>query len=120
MVVWVATVVGVVILSGRLVYWQVLRHADLREIGQRWQLVDIPIPALRGAIIDRNGFNLALDEYEFEIYATPRDIRDPEKLAGALSPVLGMEQNTLTALLSQKDQPSVSLVWDAPLAVSWR
>lgn len=118
MVVWVATVVGVVILSGRLVYWQVLRHADLREIGQRWQLVDIPIPALRGAIIDRNGFNLALDEYEFEIYATPRDIRDPEKLAGALSPVLGMEQNTLTALLSQKDQPSVSLVWDAPLAVA--
>jgi cell division protein FtsI/penicillin-binding protein 2 len=118
MVVWVATVVGVFILGGRLFYWQVLRHADLQEIGQRWQLVDIPIPALRGAIMDRHSYTLALDEYEFEIYATPRDIRDPERLADALSPVLGMDQNELTALLSRTDQPSVSLVWDAPLAVA--
>jgi cell division protein FtsI/penicillin-binding protein 2 len=117
-VVWMVTVVGALILAGRLFYWQVLRHSELQDIGQRWQLVDTPIPALRGDIMDRHGFLLALDEYEFEIYATPRDIGDPEGLATDLAPVLDMDQDTLIALLSRTDQPSVSLVWDAPLEVA--
>jgi cell division protein FtsI/penicillin-binding protein 2 len=118
MVVWVATVMGVIILAGRLFYWQVVRHGDLRDIGQRWQLVDIPIPALRGTIMDRHGFVLALDEYEFEIFATPRDISDPEGLAADLAPVLGMDEQGLAERLSRKDEPSVSLVWDAPLQMA--
>jgi cell division protein FtsI (penicillin-binding protein 3) len=118
MVVWVATVIGTMILAGRLVYWQVLRHNDLHEIGERWQLVDEPIPALRGAIVDRHGFVLAEDEYEFEIFATPRDIRDPDSLAADLAPVLSMDEAELVTRLSQTDQPSVSLLWDAPLEVA--
>jgi cell division protein FtsI/penicillin-binding protein 2 len=118
MVVWVATVMGVIILAGRLFYWQVVRHGDLRDIGQRWQLVDIPIPALRGTIMDRHGFVLALDEYEFEIFATPRDISDPEGLAADLAPVLGVDEQGLAERLSRKDEPSVSLVWDAPLQMA--
>ncbi len=118
MLVWVATVAGALILSGRLFYWQVIRHTDLREVGQRWQLVNIPIPALRGAIMDRNGFVLAMDEYEFEVYATPRDIRDPQGLAADLSPVLQIDQEALATLLSRTDRPSVPLRWDAPLPVA--
>jgi cell division protein FtsI (penicillin-binding protein 3) len=118
MVVWVATVMGVIILGGRLVYWQVLRHGDLWEIGQRWQLVDTPIPALRGTIVDAHGSVLALDEYEFEIFATPRDISDPEGLAAELAPVLNVDESELVARLSRTDQPSVSLVWDAPMEVA--
>lgn len=118
MVVWVATVAGALILAGRLFYWQVLRHADLRDVGQSWQLVDVPIPALRGMILDRNGFVLALDEYEFEVYATPRDIRDPHGLAADLSPVLNVGEEVLASLLSRTDQPSVQLRWDAPLPVA--
>lgn len=118
MVVWVATVMGVIILAGRLFYWQVLRHGDLWDIGQRWQLVDVPIPALRGTIVDRHGSVLALDEYEFEIFATPRDISDPEGLAAELAPVLSMDESELVTRFSRTDQPSVSLVWDAPLEVA--
>ena len=118
MVVWVATVAAAVILAGRLFYWQVVRHSDLREVGQRWQLVDVPIPAQRGMILDRHGFVLAMDEYEFEIYATPRDIRNPEELAADLAPILEADQHNLETLLSRRDQPSVSLVWDAPLAMA--
>lgn len=118
MILWLGTAVAVLILTGRLFYWQVMRHNDLREIGQRWQLVDIPIPALRGTIKDRHGFVLALDEYEFEVFATPRDVRDPDGLAAELAPVLDTDQGTLVTLLSQTSEPSVSLVWDAPLQVA--
>jgi cell division protein FtsI/penicillin-binding protein 2 len=118
MVVWVATVAAALILAGRLFYWQVVRHTDLREVGQRWQLVDVPIPALRGMVLDRNGFVFAMDEYEFEIYATPRDIRYPKELAADLASVLDADQQTLEGLLSRTDKPSVCLVWDAPLAMA--
>jgi len=117
-ILWLGTVVGVLILIGRLFYWQVIRHNDLREIGQRWRLVDIPIPALRGTIQDRHGSVLALDEYEFEVFATPRDVQDPDGLAAELAPVLDRDQSTLVTLLSQTSEPSVSLVWDAPLQVA--
>jgi cell division protein FtsI/penicillin-binding protein 2 len=114
MLLWMATVAVVLILVGRLFYWQVIRHQELREVGERWQLVDLPIPALRGTIMDRNGFTLALDEYEFEIFATPKDILDSEGLAVDLAPALQMDQHKLAELLSQRNEPSVSLVWDAP------
>jgi len=114
MLLWMATVAAVLILVGRLFYWQVIRHQELREVGERWQLVDLPIPALRGTIMDRNGFTLALDEYEFEIFATPKDILNSEGLAAELAPVLHMDQHKLAELLSRKNEPSVSLVWDAP------
>lgn len=114
MLLWMATVAVVLILVGRLFYWQVIRHQELREVGERWQLVDLPIPALRGTIMDRNGFTLALDEYEFEIFATPKDILDSEGLAAELAPVLHVDQHKLAELLSQRNEPSVSLVWDAP------
>jgi cell division protein FtsI/penicillin-binding protein 2 len=115
MLVWVVTVAGALILAGRLFYWQVIRHAELEEVGHSWRLVDIPIPALRGAIVDRNGFVLATDEYEFEVYATPRDITDARGLAEDLSPVLGVDEEDLFSMLSRTDQPSVTLRWDAPL-----
>ncbi len=117
-VLWLGTVVGVLILTGRLFYWQVVRHKDLKEFGERWQLVDVPIPAQRGTILDRHGFVLAMDEYEFEIFATPRDIHDPEGLAADLAPVLGIDESALVASLSQTNEPSVSLVWNAPLEVA--
>lgn len=117
-VLWLGTVAGVLILTGRLFYWQVIRHQDLKEVGRRWQLVDVPIPALRGTIMDRQGFVLAMDEYEFEIFATPRDIHDPEGLAADLAPVLNSDQATLVSLLSRTNEPSVSLLWDAPLQVA--
>lgn len=117
MVLWMATVVAVLILAGRLVYWQVIRHQHLKEFGEQWQLVDVPIPSLRGKIMDRNGFILAMDEYEFEIFATPRDINNPSELASQLAPILGKDQGELVDLLSQKNEPSVTLVWNAPWEV---
>jgi cell division protein FtsI/penicillin-binding protein 2 len=115
MVLWMGTVVGVLILTGRLFYWQVIRHKDLKALGDQWQFVDKPIPALRGSIMDQRGFILAMDQYEFEIYATPRDIDDPDRLAAELGSLLDMDQGELAELLSQRNRDYVPLAREVPL-----
>ncbi len=103
-VLWMGTVMAVLILTGRLFYWQVIRHKDLQDVGEQWQLLDRSIPALRGMITDRNGFILALDEYEFEVFASPRDIQEPVELAAELAPVLGMNEDGLAELLAEGEE----------------
>ena len=115
MVLWLGTVLAVLILTGRLFYWQVIRHKELRNIGERWQLLDRPIPALRGKIMDQHGFMLATDEYEFEIFASPMDIDAPDILATELAPILGRDQGVLAKLLSQKGGTYVPLARRVPL-----
>jgi cell division protein FtsI (penicillin-binding protein 3) len=114
-VVWMGTLVGVLILAGRLFYWQVIRHQELLLVGEQLRRQDRPIPSLRGTIRDRHGFVLAIDRYEFEVFATPRDFQDPEGLASELAPVLQMDQGVLSNLLSQRDAPYVPLVRDASM-----
>jgi cell division protein FtsI/penicillin-binding protein 2 len=114
-ILWMGIIVGVLVLVGRLFYWQVVRRDDLQKVGEQWQLLDRPIPALRGTIVDRNGFILAMDDYEFEIFATPKDIDDRGRLAAELAPILGVDQGQLAELLSRENEPYVRLVWRAPV-----
>lgn len=115
MVLWLGTIVAVLILTGRLFYWQVLRYEYLQDVGDKLRLQPKPIPSLRGAIMDRHGFVLAMDEYEFEVFATPRDADEPDRLVGALAPILGVGQPQLSELLSRTDQDYVRLAQGVPL-----
>ena len=64
---------------------------------------------LRGEILDRNGFKLAVDETSFDVYAH-RKYYDypPEVLADKLHPFIGGDKNALIQKLSSTD--SVILV----------
>jgi len=115
MVLWMGTVVGVLTLAGRLFYWQVVRHQDLQLIGEELRSQDTSIPSLRGTIMDRHGFILAIDQYEFKVFATPRDIDDADGLAAELAPILGMNPGELAELLSQEDESYVPLAQEVPL-----
>ncbi len=119
-VLWMGTVAAVLILAGRLFYWQVIRHKDLQDVGEQWQLLDRPIPALRGMIMDRNGFVLALDEYEFEVFATPPDIQKPVELAAELASALGMDEDGLAEVLGQGEESYVRLAQQVSLEAARR
>ena len=60
---------------------------------------------LRGDIFDRNGIKLATDRIYYNIFARPVDYtkrETPEKIAGLLSPILGIPKQTLQKKLSDK------------------
>jgi cell division protein FtsI (penicillin-binding protein 3) len=83
LVVWTAAI------EARLVYLQVVRHADLSASAERQQWRTRPAPAKRGDIVDRRGHVLALSVDADTVYAVPSVIEDPAGTAAALCGALG-------------------------------
>jgi cell division protein FtsI (penicillin-binding protein 3) len=77
--------VGVV---GRLAWFQVVRHGELRAAAERQYGRTITLHAKRGAILDRTGEPLAVSTPADSLYADPRHIADAGALAARLAPLL--------------------------------
>jgi cell division protein FtsI (penicillin-binding protein 3) len=101
----------VLMLAGRLVYLQGLQPSAYADHGvQRTR--EITVPALRGAVLDRNGNDLALSVQAKNIFANPRTIHaatcppgtttpcNPHDIAAALAPLLRMPPAALESRLS--------------------
>jgi cell division protein FtsI (penicillin-binding protein 3) len=73
-----------VAIEARLVYLQVLRHAELSSRAERQQSRTIEAPAKRGELLDRGGRVLAYSVDADTIYAVPTDIEDPDTTSSAL------------------------------------
>jgi len=104
------------ILLGRITYWQVVRRQELLELAELEHYQTRVIPPQRGAILDRTGSLLATDIFQYEIFATPRDVSNPRWTAEQLAPLLERPPETLWTLLDRKDL-SVTLAKQIPLNV---
>lgn len=56
---------------------------------------ELPVKAKRGKIVDRNGIVLAENKQTYAVYVRTRVVDDPEKTAGVLSEILGVEKYKL-------------------------
>jgi cell division protein FtsI (penicillin-binding protein 3) len=77
-VLWTAAI------EGRLVYLQVVRHADLAARAERQQMRTVTAPAKRGEILDRRGRVLAYSVDAESIYAVPSEIEQAQKAVAAI------------------------------------
>jgi cell division protein FtsI (penicillin-binding protein 3) len=75
-------------IEARLVYLQVVRHADLSARAERQQLRTVTAPAKRGEILDRRGRVLAYSVDAESIYAVPTEIEDPGRAVAAVCAAL--------------------------------
>jgi cell division protein FtsI (penicillin-binding protein 3) len=71
-------------IEARLVYLQVVSHADLVARAERQQMRTVASPAKRGEIADRNGRILAYSVDADTIYAVPHEIEHKAATAAAL------------------------------------
>ena len=90
--------VGFAILLGRVALLQTAEAASFREAGERQRVRSTTLPAARGAIFDRNGYELAISIPQTTIWADPRLIIDPAGTANALAPVLHFDPAQTNAL----------------------
>ncbi|MCC7008721.1 MAG: transpeptidase family protein [Acidobacteria bacterium] len=84
-----AAAVWVVGIEARLVQLQVFQHEELTQRARRNQQRSIPLEALRGDIVDRQGRLLAYSVEAESIAAAPSRIKDPAATARALCQALG-------------------------------
>jgi cell division protein FtsI (penicillin-binding protein 3) len=84
---------------GRLGWLQVVRHGELAALAERQYSRTVVLQAQRGPIVDRLGASLATSSPAESLFAQPRSVGDPVRVAARLAPLLGMPEHELHAAL---------------------
>ncbi len=90
---WYAVLIIVMLVFGvRLFYLQIIRHEHYKKAALSGQLKEYEIPAERGAIMARDGDQvvpMVLNEKRYTLFADPKFIKEPEKIASAIEKQIG-------------------------------
>ncbi len=86
-----AVICAFTLLAARLVYLQVIRHADLNEQAESNRTAVVPIVPNRGLILDRNGIVLATNYSAYTLEITPSKLVNVEETITALEQVVDIQ-----------------------------
>lgn len=106
-------VMGVVVLMasaiGARLYQLQVRHCQrFRARAENQHQREFAVQATRGAILDRNGRELAVSLNTKSLFAHPWKVENPQRAAEVLAPVLGVSRRELSRRL-RSDKPFVYL-----------
>lgn len=85
--------------TARLAQLQLVRHAELSQLAERQYLRTVVLAARRGQIVDRHGAVLATSTAAESLFAQPRAMDDPRRIAARLAPILGESRAALARAL---------------------
>jgi cell division protein FtsI (penicillin-binding protein 3) len=89
---------------GRAGWLQAIRAHALTRMAASQHRETVDLPAHRGTIYDRLGFELALGSPATTVYANPRQISDPRTVAIAAGRTLGVDADKLYPLLADQSK----------------
>jgi cell division protein FtsI/penicillin-binding protein 2 len=87
----------------------VVKAGGLSRAAATQQKADITVPARRGAIMDREGTELAVSQPAVTIAATPYLVKDAAAAATKLAPLVGQPEDFLIKQLARRDTGFVYL-----------
>jgi cell division protein FtsI (penicillin-binding protein 3) len=87
----------------RAAWIQGVQGSSLAGEAQSQQIQEVVIPGTRGSIFDRKGNDLAVSEDAATVYATPYQVKDPQKTAAKLSKVLDVPEDGILESLSDRE-----------------
>src|SRR5262245_23250908 len=79
----------------RLAQLQLLGPDRYVALGESQRVRPVELPAERGSVFDRSGYDLALSVPQHTVWTDPRLVTDAPAAAAALAPVLGVDQAVL-------------------------
>jgi cell division protein FtsI/penicillin-binding protein 2 len=86
------------VIAGRAFWLQGVQGAKLASDAISQQTESIPLPSLRGSVLDRHGNELAASEDAATVFAVPSEVVNPARAAQKLAPILGLSD---TKVLSE-------------------
>jgi cell division protein FtsI (penicillin-binding protein 3) len=101
LLVLMAIALGAIII--RLIDVQAIEGNHYEAMAEDQRVRSVSLPAERGSIFDRNGKDLALSVPQQTVYADPRVIKDPERYARKLAPIVDVDMSDLRDVLAQRD-----------------
>jgi cell division protein FtsI (penicillin-binding protein 3) len=100
--------------GGRALFLGAIKGSSLASAAASQQVSSLELPARRGTIVDRHGFELAVSEPADDVSATPYLVKDPVKTATKLAPLLDVDTDTLVRKLARRDTGFVYLARALP------
>lgn len=88
---------------GKLVDLQLVQPDRYVSAGRAQRMVSVALPASRGAILDRNGNDLAVSIPQATVVVDPSLVVDAQAEADLLGPVLGVEPSSLLPALTMRN-----------------
>jgi cell division protein FtsI (penicillin-binding protein 3) len=88
------------LILARALWLQGVRGGALASQASYQQSELITVPGLRGTVYDRRGHELAVSEDAASVYATPYQVKDPERTASRLAPLLDVSEDDLVKELT--------------------
>jgi cell division protein FtsI (penicillin-binding protein 3) len=88
----------------RAVWLQGVQAGTLERMATRQHVETEKIPAGRGTIFDRTGEPLAIGEQAMTVYADPREVENPRKVAIAAARALDLDANKLYPQLADRSR----------------
>ncbi len=96
----VAIIIGLIlVVAVRLFYLQIIQGALGDDQGHYLANHTLEVAPHRGLIIDRRGYILALNTFEYDVSASPNVITDTQYVADHLSAILGLPPGELVSIL---------------------
>ena len=86
----------------RATWLQTVRAESLSSLGLTQHRESVTLPAGRGTIFDRGGFELALGERATTVYANPMQIANPRRAAVAVEHTLGLSADRIFPILADR------------------
>jgi cell division protein FtsI (penicillin-binding protein 3) len=110
------------VIGVRLIDVQARDRGHYARLGLSQRARTVVVPAQRGSVLDRNGNELAISVPATTIWADPRVIADPPAYAAKLAPIVGVDEATLQARLSdhRQDFAYIARKVDGPVASAVR
>jgi cell division protein FtsI (penicillin-binding protein 3) len=97
------TLVFVLILA-RATWLQSVRAQSLGKLASGQQQETVNLPAQRGTIFDRHGFQLAIGEQATTVYANPLEVTQPEIVARAAGRELGLNPDEVYRAVADRSK----------------
>jgi penicillin-binding protein 2 len=94
-IVAVIAMLMVVLLLTRLIYLQIVSHKHYATLSQANRINPIPIPPVRGLILDRNGVVLAHNYPVYTLEVIPEQVKEMDELLAALQGLINLNEKDL-------------------------
>jgi cell division protein FtsI (penicillin-binding protein 3) len=105
--------------AGRAFWLQGVQGAKLASEAVSQQTQSVPLPGLRGDLLDRHGNPIAASEDAATIFAIPSEVTQPVRAAEKLAPILGLPESELLSQVSAETS-YVALAHDVDLPTAAR
>jgi cell division protein FtsI (penicillin-binding protein 3) len=106
--------------AGKAAWLGVVKAGSLKHAANTQQTADLVVPARRGAIMDRNGTELAVSQPAMTIAATPYLIKKPTEVAARLSGMLDLPDDEILRQLARRDTGFAYIARHVPADVARR